>query len=696
VTRARNAKRIAVLLMPAVVLSGCSDVRVREVSETRGLVRAGGYETGAAWAHKNVGGKAFLPFVNDSFPLWGKRGFEKSEQLKSMPVFRDMAYLAGGGINGKNVNDIDGPKGSPNEWRLVPSDKQRTEPYAPEDMIAEKEVPDSPFLLGPWNCRPAYFLHDGYNADRTAYAKWKEAHPNFIGFKMISEYDNDINFYNKFVSTVTNAAVRERMMKRLPVAKTDREWIEQMKTVLRRKRELCFGENDLTWGLNGVSCTLAHRYAAAGVKGLIYEAAMNATSGPWVFSGAFTRGAARQFDLPYLWYCAHYVGKGFTRDGKPGNGEMEWPGSWLGYNRPREKAVQWKGAGRSLLKREMSYGAFIGASGLFPENSHFFLYADGPDGKKIPSPIAEDFNAVYEMAKDGRCGVPYTPVAILSSLYVNCCRHGYTDEKAHNLPQMAFLYTLVPANVNKHAERAAYHHSDRKAGDLGCLYNSPFGEIWDVLAPDAGQPSADLERALSAYKCAFLVGKFEKETLDVVALMGYVRQGGTLFVSADQLDLLPPFEKSLAKALAVPEDGMTAYDVGKGRLVVVDAYKMVGKDHPVWTSKDAWTGIVSGEQNFPEIKKLLLRVQDETMPCLVEGDCQWGVNKVKAEGQGQERWFFWAFNNKGVKKFVGEPEDLDPKATAHVKVAFKPEAGGENFSFDLPAGGIFYREVSAK
>ena len=681
-----NKMTIGSAILGALLL-GCSNGADRE---TCGLVRGGGYETGAAWVHRKIGGRAFLPFDGGTFPRWGTRGFEKSERLRNMPVFRDMAYLASGGVSGKNINDIGVPRVYSRDWQLLPADKVRTEPYAPEDMIAEKDVPAAPFILELWHSRPTYFLHDGYKADRAAYAEWRARHPNFLGFKILAEYDNDINFYNKFVPTLTNAVVRDLMMKRLPVAKTEREWIEQMKTVIRREQDMCFGEKELTWGLNGVSCTLAHRYAALGIRGLIYEAAMNATSGPWVFNGAFTRGAARQFGLPYVWYCAHYVGKGYTRDGKPGSGEMEWPGSWLGYSRPRDKAVQWKGAGRSLLRREMAYGAFIGASGLFPENGHFFLYADGPDGKKDPSPIAEDFNEVYEMAKDGRCGVPYTPVAILSSLYVNCSRHGYTDAKAANLPQMAFMYTLVPACVNKTAERAAYHHSDRKAGDLGCLYNSPFGEIWDVLAPDAGQPTAELERALSAYKCAFLVGQYDKATLDAAALMGYVRNGGTLFVSSDQLDLLPTFAKTPAKALAVPEEGLTAHDVGKGRIVVADAFRMIGKDHPVWTSKDAWTGLVSGEIDFPALKRLLLRVQDETMPCRVTGDCQWGVNRT-AFG-----WFFWAFNNKGVKKFVYEPEDLDPKATSHVAVAFKESAGGARFEFDIPAGGVFYRDIPVK
>ena len=237
----------------------------------------------------------------------------------------------------------------------------------------------------------------------------------------------------------------------------------------------------------------------------------------------------------------------------------------------------------------------------------------------------------------------------------------------------AFFYTLVPAGVNTNAENFAYHHSDRRAGDLGCLYNSPFGEMWDVVAPDAGQPTADLVKALSSYKAAFLVGSYERETLDVSALVAYMKGGGTLFVSTDQLGFFP---------------NLQAGNVGCGRLVVVPEEQMIGRAHPVWTMKDAWPGLVSGELKFQKIRELLRQVQDETMPVTVEGDCQWGVNfvegqrsKVKGQtadgkihcltsdlGPRTSSWLVWIFNNKGVRKFCYEPEDIDLSKTATVTV----------------------------
>ena len=106
----------------------------------------------------------------------------------------------------------------------------------------------------------------------------------------------------------------------------------------------------------------------------------------------------------------------------------------------------------------------------------------------------------------------------------------------------------------------------------------------------------------------------------------------------------------------------------------------------MWTHYQA--AITAGRQKFPLIDSLLSRVQDETMPCRVTGDVEWGLNRT-ASG-----WPFWCFNNKGVKKFSLEEERLDPAATAHVEVAFKPEFGGARLSFDVPPGGIVYRTVA--
>ena len=53
------------------------------------------------------------------------------------------------------------------------------------------------------------------------------------------------------------------------------------------------------------------------------------------------------------------------------------------------------------------------------------------------------------------------------------------------------------------------------------------------------------------------------------------------------------------------------------------------------------------------------------MPVRVEGDIQWGCNLTKSG------WLVWLINNKGVRKFVNEPEEFDMSKTATVKVTCK-------------------------
>ena len=51
----------------------------------------------------------------------------------------------------------------------------------------------------------------------------------------------------------------------------------------------------------------------------------------------------------------------------------------------------------------------------------------------------------------------------------------------------------------------------------------------------------------------------------------------------------------------------------------------------------------------------------------------------------------WLINNKGVTKFAGEPEELDPKAAARVKVTDK--ATGRIYEKTIASGGCAWVEI---
>ena len=105
--------------------------------------------------------------------------------------------------------------------------------------------------------------------------------------------------------------------------------------------------------------------------------------------------------------------------------------------------------------------------------------------------------------------------------------------------------------------------------------------------------------------------------------------------------------------------------------------------------------IASGEKTFPVVQDLIRRLQDELLPVKVEGDVQWGVNKVEAKGRGREGgWFVWMMNNKGVTKYACEEEVVDHAFDTEVKVTDK--ATGRIYTARVPAGGWAYVIIESK
>jgi hypothetical protein len=144
-------------------------------------------------------------------------------------------------------------------------------------------------------------------------------------------------------------------------------------------------------------------------------------------------------------------------------------------------------------------------------------------------------------------------------------------------------------------------------GEQGCLYNSEFGGMFDVLCPDSGQDSARFARALSRYRHVLLVSeKFNREKFDTAALAEFEKAGGK-----------------------------------------VHRYPSAGCD-----TKE-------------KLRELLLKIQAETMPVSVTGDIQWGVNRTS------KGYLVYLINNKGVKSYFGEPEEFIEERTAKVTVKIK-------------------------
>lgn len=584
----------------------------------------------------------------------------------------------------------------------------------------EKRYPNHPFTISFWGARPIYQMKDTpFDTDRADFAQWRKDHPGFFSFCAFDEYDSDVGGYLwKIIEEVTTPEYKSRYLRQYTGDGRDRlrRWSAHD---FKKSMSYHFG-SDRLYGLWANWPSVGHLLASQGLTLLWYEAEHGSTASPWRWGGMYSRGAARQFQTTFGWYCASFTYNTARRDGgKLGDltvtGIPKWPNpsnaKWL-KEHPEEMHL---GGSRSLMARNLWYGYLIGSVLHCMEGSSNFFYAMDEKGGWTLSPYGQDFNEIFAWHRGHDRGTVYSPVALLTSCDELFARNHYYDygafAKKDPASPAAFAYTLVPAYTQP-ANRHVF--AEPKRGWEGCMWNSPFGEIADVLCPDIGTENDRFAQVLGGYKAAFLVGEHDPKRCNVAALERYVRNGGTLFCSCDQVadGFVAPAaagvrlgdgsvrgageyaeyefrrcEATTARPYLRDAAGTVVAwvnDCGKGRVVMVTAVRMMPADlYPLkvnWGAKNplnaswennpkAHPAIASGERRFPIVEKLLARVQDETMPVAVRGDIQWGLNKTK------DGWLLWLINNNGIAKFAGEPEALDPAKTSTVTVGLKDLAG---------------------
>ena len=599
-------------------------------------------------------------------------------------------------------------------------------------------VSGCPFLIGVDESRPCFCLDGLDRGDKADFAAWRAKHPDFIGFSAMGEIDSDSANYRRAMLgeglAKVEGAMRADFEKRFGVWKDRYDFVSFMRKCWQTEINFHFGQ-DMFWPLYCNNHGLAHINAKLGAKGLQNEISSSQGS-PWSWSGAYTRGASRQWGIPFTWYCATFY-RGFTRDAgpdaKPVTGDNMWPRNGVFT----KKRPAYRGASLSLTARQKYYGWLIGAA-MIQDEPWTMLSASATNGVPCPSPYAKVFNDVFVRSTKIERGAPLTPIALLTPLTETTSRGGYAaavEDKAGNeldpfsIP--AFLFTLTP--VRETSAKYPMCQERRRKGDEGCLFNSPFGEIWDVLTVDSGLESGRMAETLKHYPAAFLAGTYRKGDLDVRALESYVRDGGTLFLSCDYVeeglvsaDLagvdfveeverkggggqrndkitcltsgLRPSTLCLRNAYTLhagrPRQGTRvlyqdekgvavawAHDLGKGRVVTTAARRSLpdALNEPCKFGSDVFNArrltLLDGTAELTLLRELLTTVQAETIPVKVDGDIQWGVNCV--EGKREEErgksdgWLVWLFNNKGIAKFVGEPADVDQTKTATVALSMR-------------------------
>ena len=694
--------------------TGCDD--------KSGLVVRDGWDAPDTWTPKKILGRDYWPeyYHNQAVPPK-----ERNNPAWKIPIYTDCAYEY-------------------TSWRLYPlclennfsdgyckwtTNRPAITSFALADFFPGKDrklqwevMPrdERPFFINLTPARRAFFLERHYTPDRESYLKWKAEHPGFLGFAAMTELGSCIHYHQWSYDKIKDPTIRAKFeAEGLVPAKSPREMIDICRELYRRQVEFHFGDTNL-WTLVSSNFSLMPLLASFGAKGLFYEATAQGR-GFWQVAGAFLRGAARQFDVPYGWYVAHfYTGYSHDNPTKQIAGNNYWMTEKEGL-KTSENGPYW-GISPSLCDRQTAYGWLIGAAFIQRENAMRNNTVLDKDGHMVPGPIALKFAELSRLSATEERGAVYAPCAILSPIsefYDNCGQSNYKDVKYRdNYAQNAFFTTLAPPRSED-----AHYVAPRKRGLEGCLFNSPYGEMYDVLCPDTDQPEDRFLKALSAYKCAFLVGGHDGKYLAKGPLRDYVLGGGTLFISADQVadglvdaalagvsfknggtaksgasmcddrgGVVPldreyawrlPDEDATAEPLLKDANGAVAAwtkNCGKGRIVTVAAEHMMpsrykGRSH---TWEDVGE-IFSGKRPFEVISYLLARVRDETMPVKVEGDVQWGVNKLKSGG-----WRLWLINNKGITHFVREVPIVDQTAVAHVRATFRDS--GKTVEIDVPPG----------
>ena len=497
--------------------------------------------------------------------------------------------------------------------------------------------------------------------DLDEYRAWAARHPNFLGFVAHDEWLNDVyNNERRLPSLDAELAERLRTGFYDLFPKTRQGYMDRARAYYDRQRAKYYGAaNAPTVALRGCYCA-DHIAAAWGSKAIGLETTNSTGSGDgefrWDEMGFFVRGAARQFGIPWCWFLAIYM-NGYDRAGK-------WISDNVCMNPPfGTGAIRPDGGlSPSLFNRAAFYAYLNGANFVEPEHWYQHLLTTNGTGACVLSDRGRLFAAFHDFTKaHPDRGTPYAPVAVLTPFDLGRSPWGgfnWRDDTIGYRPGDhmvdGIFFTLIPG-----FDRAGGVKEAREFN----LHNTPFAMMHDVLVPDSPQdPAAFLER-LCCYPVAILAGEYRDVGSFWPNLGRYVKRGGTLIANRANVPAGTLARLSGAAGSDVL-DGRgrkiaTAYDVGKGRLVVsVSAWMTPEIGEPYRAVGE----LISGKRAFPEWDCILRRLQAELFPFEVKGRCQYGANRT------ERGWWLWTLNNDGVRKYANAPQIVDPSQAHEVEV----------------------------
>ena len=633
-------------------------------------------------------------------PTWQMTEAQRTSALAGLPVFREAAV--GRGTHGGTAPSD--PKVA--TWRTVAANMRGGEKGELWRSLEANAKPDTPlfFAFGPKRYLKAQV--GKIDLDYEDFRAWCARHPNLFAMYALDEWENDVFSMKDRLNLLKTQEERDELVKRLySFPPTRAGLLQRLKAHFDHQIALHYGATNLCLALRHTHAT-DHMAAAWGVRSVLLETTCTTSQGDdefrWDVHGMFARGAARQFDIPWGWYVAIYY-NGWTEQGKFVPFSVCWYDPVEEVRRTQPYSRPEGGVSASLFNRVCWYAYLNGCGYLQTENWKNHLTMLGPDGIPTLTPRGKAFSELHDFnnAHPGR-GEPYAPVAILTPFDLGYSAWGGVTWRGESRDYTqgdcmvdGVFFTIVPGRPRGQQLRR---------GIENCLHNSPYAMMYDVLVPDSPQPPEKFLERLKAYPVAFLTGQYPDVKSFWPTLGRYVREGGTLLVN--RANVPEPTRTKLAALTGTDvRDGdmklATAYDVGRGRLIVSASDWM---SPPV--TGDIWKDsgrVLSGQQTFPEIACFLKRFQEELFPFRVRGSCQYGVNRTKGG------WWLWALNNDGVTKFVDAFEKIDGAMAHEIVVDLKGRkvrsvrelltgrtvaVADGTFAWTVPAGGVAVFEVA--
>ncbi len=395
-------------------------------------------------------------------------------------------------------------------------------------------------------------------------------------------------------------------------------------------------------------CLLTHIGAEAGEDCVGIETGENIPCTQ--VARAFTRGAARQFGLPWTeqisqWY-QNTVPSGRPMpltDMTPGNVHPTLVGEHTGHS-------------VSLLSRMWLTAWFSGAAAVNIEAASGYLFnvayndPEFPDDTEL-SEYGKWAQKLYHLMKTHDIGVPYTPFAVLLSKYHG--RMTFWRESWRHFPEttgdmmtVRFFDQIFPGQSMGPGFEQRY------------LCPSPYGDTFDVFVNDAERS------ALSAYPVIFVPGDVEWTGQDVDFLQQYVRNGGILCLNEINLN---GWDR---KFLGLEYDRFQPASGARTVLARPDGAPCLIQ-HPV----DRGTVFASALKSEPTLDAemacpnvLLRALAQKFLPFQVQGCVETLINRTAAG------WAVMLVNNQGVFKTRLDAPVIDPADTQTVRLSWTHRA----------------------